>query len=69
MVVYLDTDEIDASIRKVRESGGRADEKQAIPGQGWFAGCTDTEGNPISLFQSDPTVTMETEHEHQSARA
>ncbi len=68
-VIYLDTDDIDASIQKVRESGGRADDKQAVPTQGWFAGCTDTEGNEFSLFQMDPTVTMETEHEHQSARA
>ncbi|MGH2472241.1 MAG: hypothetical protein ACRDG6_07540 [Candidatus Limnocylindria bacterium] len=39
----------------------------AIPGQGWFAGCTDTEGNAFSLYQNDPSVTMETEQ--QAARA
>src|SRR6266566_4897331 len=49
--------------------GGATNEKQPIPGQGWFAGCTDPDGNSFSLFQSDPSVTMETEHEHQEARA
>ena len=65
--VYFDTDNIDESIKKVRDLGGKADEKLPIPFQGWFAGCTDTEGNTFSLFQNDPSVTMETEQ--QSARA
>ena len=67
--VYFGTDDIDASLKKVRESGGTADEKQPIPGQGWFAGCTDPDGNAFSLYQNDPSVTMETEHAHQEARA
>jgi uncharacterized protein len=66
-VVYFDTDDIDASIGKVRESGGKSDDKQPIPGQGWFAGCVDPEGNKFSLYQNDPSVTMETEQ--QTARA
>ncbi|TMG49111.1 MAG: VOC family protein [Chloroflexi bacterium] len=68
-VVYFDTDNIDESIKKVRDLGGKADEKLPIPFQGWFAGCTDTEGNTFSLFQNDPSVTMETEQQQQSARA
>ena len=67
--VYFGTDDIDATLKKVRDGGGTADEKQPIPGQGWFAGCADPDGNSFSLFQSDPSVTMETEHEHQEARA
>ena len=66
-VVYFDTDDIDASIGKVRDLGGKSDDKQAIPGQGWFAACVDTEGNKFSLFQNDPSVTVETEE--QTARA
>jgi uncharacterized protein len=62
-VVYFDTDDIDASIGKIRELGGKSDEKMPIPTQGWFAACVDTEGNKFSLFQSDPTVAMETEPE------
>src|SRR5882672_6704035 len=41
-VVYFDTDDIDTSIAKVRDLGGKSDEKQAIPSQGWFAACVDT---------------------------
>jgi predicted enzyme related to lactoylglutathione lyase len=66
-VVYFDTDDIDASIGKVRDLGGKSDDKQSIPGQGWFAACVDTEGNKFSLFQNDPSVKMETEQ--QTARA
>ena len=54
-----DTDDIEATIRNVRELGGKADEKQPIPAMGWFAGCTDTEGNNFSLYQNDPSVPME----------
>jgi uncharacterized protein len=62
-VVYFDTDDIDTSIGKVRDLGGKSEDKQAIPGQGWFAACVDTEGNKFSLFQNDPSVTMETEQQ------
>lgn len=67
--IYFGTDDIDATLRKVRESGGIADEKQPIPGQGWFAGCTDPDGNAFSLYEDDPSVTMQSEHSHQEARA
>ena len=66
-VVYFDTDDIDTSIATVRKVGGKSDDKMAIPGQGWFAACVDTEGNKFSLFQNDPSVTVETEQ--QTARA
>ncbi len=55
-IVYFDTDDIDATIDRVRAQGGRADEKQPIPHIGWFARCTDTEGNDFSVFQSDESV-------------
>jgi len=67
--VYFGVEEIDASLKKVREGGGTADEKMPIPGQGWFAACTDPDGNSFSLFQNDPSVTMETEAAHQAAHA
>jgi hypothetical protein len=56
MKVYFDTDDIDASIAKVRDGGGKSDYKQPIPQVGWFTHCTDTEGNGFSLFQSDESV-------------
>lgn len=56
LTVYFDVDDIDASLAKVRELGGEAGDKQPIPGVGWFARCTDSEGNDVSLFQSDESV-------------
>jgi hypothetical protein len=56
-IIYFDTDDIDASIAKARELGGEAGDKSPIPHVGWFAHCTDTEGNKFSLFQSDESVT------------
>ena len=55
-IVYFETDDIDAELAKVRELGGQAEDKQPIPGVGWFAGCKDPEGNAFSLFQSDESV-------------
>jgi uncharacterized protein len=55
-IVYFDTDDIDTSVAKVRELGGQADDKQPIPHIGWYARCTDTEGNSFSLYQSDESA-------------
>ena len=56
LVTYHDTADIDASVVKVRELGGTADDKQPVPTHGWFSPCTDTEGNKFSLWQSDPNA-------------
>ena len=55
-IVYFDTDDIDATSAQIRERGGQADEKQPIPGMGWFARAQDPEGNSISLYQADDSV-------------
>ena len=55
-IVYFDTDDIDASIARVRELGGTADDKQPVPTHGWFAACKDTEGTSFSLWQNDETA-------------
>ena len=55
-IVYMATDDIDATLAKVGEHGGEVGEKQPIPGIGWFARCQDTEGNSFSLFQADESV-------------
>jgi uncharacterized protein len=54
-VIYFDTDDIDATLAKVRDQGGTAQDKQPIPSVGWFARCKDPEGNEFSLFQRDPS--------------
>jgi len=56
-IVYFDTDDIDASIAKVRELGGKAEDKMPIPQVGWFTHCVDPEGINFSIFQSDESAT------------
>jgi predicted enzyme related to lactoylglutathione lyase len=56
LIVYFDTDDIDASLERVQSAGGEADAKQPIQHVGWFARCKDSEGNDFSLFQSDESV-------------
>jgi uncharacterized protein len=53
LTVYFDTDDIDASLAKVAELGGQAGDKTPVPGHGWFAACSDTEGNAFSLWQGE----------------
>ena len=54
--VYFDVDEIKAGIARVKELGGEAAEAMAVPSMGWFATCTDTEGNDFGLWQTDPNA-------------
>jgi uncharacterized protein len=53
---YFETDDIEASIAKVRDLGGSAGDKQPVPSHGWFAACTDSEGNHFHLWQPDPSA-------------
>jgi len=55
-IVYMATDDIDATLAKIGEAGGTAGEKQPIPSIGWFARCEDSEGNAFSLFEADDSV-------------
>ena len=55
-IIYFDTEDIDATIAKVRELGGEAEDKQAIPSIGWFSGCKDPEGTEFSLYQRDESA-------------
>src|SRR3954465_1936059 len=55
-VIYLGSDDSGGALGKVRELGGKAENKEPIPHVGWFARCKDTEGNSFSLFQSDESV-------------
>jgi predicted enzyme related to lactoylglutathione lyase len=52
--VYFNTDEIDATLDRVRELGGSVEEeKNPVPGMGWYAHVRDPEGNKFSFWQSD----------------
>jgi predicted enzyme related to lactoylglutathione lyase len=50
---YFAADDIEAAIAKIRSLAGEAEEKQPVPGVGWFAACTDSEGNVFHIFQAD----------------
>jgi uncharacterized protein len=54
--VYFDVDDVNAGTARVKELGGKADDPQAVPGMGWFSTAEDTEGNPIGLWQTDPSA-------------
>jgi predicted enzyme related to lactoylglutathione lyase len=52
---YVHVDSIDASMAKVTELGGTVVEgKGEVPGMGWYAVFTDTEGNELALWESTP---------------
>lgn len=51
ILVYFASDDIDASVARVRELGGEAGDAQEIPGVGRYSHCTDTEGNLFGLYQ------------------
>jgi len=56
MLVYLDVDDINTALGRVGELGGKSGEALPVPGMGWFATCTDNEGNEFGLWQTDPNA-------------
>jgi predicted enzyme related to lactoylglutathione lyase len=53
IMVYFETDDIDAELGRIRDLGGNIDEKMPVPTMGWFAQGKDTEGNSFAVWQSD----------------
>jgi uncharacterized protein len=53
LITYFNVDDIDSARQKVQELGGKAEDKEPIPGMGWYARAEDTEGNEFSLWQTD----------------
>ncbi|KOV85205.1 VOC family protein [Nocardia sp. NRRL S-836] len=49
--VYFHTADIDASVRRVQELGGKADDVQQVPEVGRIAHCSDDQGTPFSLYE------------------
>ena len=56
--VYFDVDDINAGVSRVKELGGETSDAMPVPGMGWFATCTDTEGNDFGIWQNDPSASM-----------
>ena len=53
LITYFNVDDIDSARQKVQDLGGKAEDKEPVPGMGWYARAEDTEGNSFSLWQSD----------------
>ncbi|MGW4212094.1 VOC family protein [Lentzea sp. NPDC004789] len=49
--IYFHTTDIDASVRKVAELGGKGDDVQTVPDVGRIAHCWDDQGTPFSLYE------------------
>lgn len=53
-VLTIDVPDIDEYVEKIRKNGGKITmEKSAIPGVGWFAAFKDSEGELMSIMQTD----------------
>jgi predicted enzyme related to lactoylglutathione lyase len=53
IMVYFETDDIDAELGRIRDAGGNADDKMPVPSMGWFAHAKDPEGNQFAVWQND----------------
>jgi uncharacterized protein len=51
IVVYFGVVDVDESLARVKDLGGAPGEKQEIPGIGFYAVCSDSEGNSFGLYQ------------------
>jgi predicted enzyme related to lactoylglutathione lyase len=58
IMVYFETDDIDAEIDRIRELGGNTEDKMPVPSMGWFAQGKDTEGNQFGVWQADENAPM-----------
>lgn len=48
---------LEATVDKVRSAGGKVTrERSPVPGVGWLAEVSDTEGNVFGLMQEDPSA-------------
>ena len=55
VLVYIGTDDIEASLAKIESLGGKSlMPKQEIPGMGWFAFFADPSGNRLALYKAMP---------------
>ena len=52
---YILVDSVEAAVEKVRALGGTITiPKSEIPGMGWYAAGTDSEGNTLALYEAAP---------------
>lgn len=59
-VNYIAVEDVDQTVAKAERLGAKVMmTKTPVPGMGWFAQLTDTEGNVIAVWQHDPSAAME----------
>ena len=49
--VYFATDDIDASVTRIHELGGKTGDVQTMPNVGRIVHCQDDQGTPFSLYE------------------
>jgi predicted enzyme related to lactoylglutathione lyase len=55
VTVYIETDDIDATLAKISAKGGKVVAPKAeIPGYGWFGIFADPTGNKVGLYTAMP---------------
>lgn len=56
VIVYIDTDDIPATLREIKSAGGKTlIPETEIPETGWFAFFEDPAGNRVGLYKSMTT--------------
>lgn len=56
----ISVDRWEDGAESVKKAGGKVlQDKTPVPGQGYFAYCTDTEGNVFGIFEADATAGQE----------
>jgi uncharacterized protein len=53
---YFSVEDINGGAERVKELGGSANDPMPVPSMGWFATCTDPNGNDFGLWQTDPSA-------------
>ena len=53
---YFSVDDINVGAARVKELGGTASDAMPVPAMGWFATCTDPQGNEFGLWQNDTSA-------------
>ena len=58
-VNYISVENVDQFARKAESLGAKVVvPKRPVPGMGWFAQLTDTEGNIFAIWQHDPAAAV-----------
>lgn len=56
----ISVDKWESGAEAVKTAGGKVlQEKTAVPGQGYFAYCKDTEGNIFGIFEANPNAAQQ----------